>query len=174
MSTNRKLWKLFIVLVAFTLGCTDVVANSNEISYVAKWKGNAQGAYSLTFDDNGFYDNEAGDMRNIQASILEEYGVRGTFNIIPDFFAKHPPGEQMFLDIFNRGHELSSHSASHPRLKGANIDLIWSELSESKLFIEELTGEPCVSYAAPYEIWIPTLLKWRRNFIFLQEGLSLA
>ena len=164
MSTNIKLWKLFIVLVVFPLS-TDVFANSNEISYVAKWKGNAQAAYSITIDDNG-----EGDMRNIQASILEEYGVRGTFNIITDFLARKPAKRQMFLDIFNRGHELASHSATHPFLKGADIDLIWSELSESKRFIEELTGEPCVSYTAPYGDMDPNISEVAQEFYISARG----
>lgn len=121
MNTNGKLLKLFIVLIAFPLAA-DVFANSHETSYVAQWKGNAQAALSITIDDNG-----QGDMRNVQASILEEYGVRGTFGIITGPLARwYPDLRQMLLDIFNRGHELASHSVTHPPLNGAGIDLIWS------------------------------------------------
>jgi len=170
MRTNGKLWKLFIALVAFALGCTEVFANSYGASYIAKWKGNAQAAYSITIDDNGL-----GDMRNVQASILEDYGVQGTFGIITGQLAglqsKHRP---MFLDIFNRGHELASHSVNHPPLYGANIDLIWSELSESKLFIEELTGAPCVSYIAPFGQLDPNIIEVAQELYISARGVKIG
>jgi len=157
---NRKLLKVVIVLISFTIGCTEVLANSYGASYIAKWKGNAQAAYSITIDDNGL-----GDMRNVQASIMEDYGVQGTFAIITSYANK-----QMFKGIFNRGHELASHSVNHPPLYGANIDLIWSELSESKLFIEELTGAPCVSYIAPFGQLDPNIIEVAQELYISARG----
>jgi len=135
---NRKLLTVIIVLITLTLGCSEVLAGSPGASYLAKWKGDAKAAFSTTFDDNGA-------MHNIQASILEEYGVRGTFGPITSYM-----NEEMFLDIFHRGHELGSHTVNHLPLNEASMETIIYELTESKLFIEELTGVPCVSYIAPY------------------------
>ena len=143
MSTNRKLWKLFIVLVAFALS-TDVFANSYGASYIAKWKGNARAAYSITIDDDG-----PRGMRSVQASILEEYGVRGTFGVVTGPLTEKDVFLDMFLDIFNRGHELASHSVTHPVFEGLSIETITFEVSESKWFIESITGVPCVSYIYP-------------------------
>lgn len=169
MRTNGKIWKLFIAFAAFALGCTDVFANSYGASYIAKWKGNAQAAYSITIDDNGL-----GYMRNVQAFIMEDYGVQGTFNIITEPLSRHPDLRQMFLDIFNRGHELASHSATHPRLYGADIDLIWSELTESKLFIEELTGAPCITYAAPNGQLDPNIVAVAQELYISARGVEVG
>jgi hypothetical protein len=169
MRMNGRLWKLFIILVASTLGCSEVFANNDGASYMAKWKGNAQAAYSITIDDNG-----QGDMRNVQASILEEYGIRGTFNIITGALASDPVKSQMFLDIFNRGHELASHTVTHSHLNGANIDLIWSELSESKLFIEELTGAPCITYGAAYGDLDPNIIEVAQELYTSARGVTIG
>jgi len=142
MNLKALLWKIIIVVISFQLGCAGVLASSNEASYIAKWKDDVRAAFSITIDDGGEWDD-----RNIQALILEEYGVRGTFHIPT---AHIETRAEMFLDIFNRGHELGSHSVSHSQLNGAEAGLIWTELSESKQYIEELTGLPCVSYCAPY------------------------
>lgn len=168
MRTKKKIWKLFIVLVVFPLS-TDVFGNRSETSYVANWKGNAQAAFSITIDDNG-----NGDSRNVQASILEEYGVQGTFFIITEPLTRYPALRQMFLDIFNRGHELGSQTVTHPRLSGANIDLIWSELTESKLFIEELTGAPCITYAAPYGDLTPNIIEVAQELYISARGVNIG
>lgn len=135
---NRRLLMVLIVLISLTLECTFVLASNYGASYIAKWQNNADAALSLTFDDNRATHNAA-------AAILEEFGVHGTFNPITSYM-----NEEMFLDIFHRGHELGSHSVNHPHLKGASMEMIIYELTESKLAIEDLTGVPCVSYTAPY------------------------
>ena len=145
MNKNRKRQILLTSVIIPSLTWTQVFASNCGQSYIAKWKGNARAALSITIDDNG-----PGDMRDIQASILEEYGVRGTFNIITGPLTSDPAKRQMFLDIFNRGHELGSHTVDHIHLANAGLETIMFELGESKLFIEGLTGAPCVSYAAPY------------------------
>ncbi len=137
--TEKRLLKVVIVLgLSYCLLCGGAFADTNGTTRIARWKGGAYGALSITFDDNGV-------MRNKQAAILEEYGLRGTFNIITSYADK-----TVFLDMFSRGHELGSHTVNHPPLNGADADVIWTELSESKQFIEELTGQPCVTYTAPY------------------------
>jgi peptidoglycan/xylan/chitin deacetylase (PgdA/CDA1 family) len=137
--TEKQLLRVAIVLVL--LGCVlygGAFADTNGTTRIARWKRGAQGALSITFDDNGI-------TRDKQAAILEEYGLRGTFNIITSYADK-----TVFLDMFRRGHELGSHTVNHPPLNGEDADVIWTELSESKQFIEELTGQPCVTYVAPY------------------------
>jgi len=130
-----------LVLAFIVAFCVNAVVSASEYgsSYVAKWKKNASGALSLTFDDSGESIN-----RNASAMILEQYGVRGTF---------HLDTERMdtatYLDIFNRGHELSSHTVTHPHLPKKMSTIIY-ELSESRQFLENLTGVPCVSFAYPY------------------------
>jgi peptidoglycan/xylan/chitin deacetylase (PgdA/CDA1 family) len=134
--------QLLEAVIVWVLLCSvlygEAFADTNETTRIARWKDGAEGALSITFDDNGI-------TRNKQAAILEEYGLRGTFNIITSYADK-----TVFLDIFRRGHELGSHTVNHPPLNGADTNVIWTELSESKKFIEELTGQPCVTYTAPY------------------------
>lgn len=159
---NRKLLTVIIVLITLSLGCTKMLAGSSGTSYIAKWKGNARAAFSITFDDNGA-------MRNIQASILEEYEVRGTFNPITSYM-----NGEMFLDIFHRGHELGSHTVNHLPLNEASMETIIYELTESKLFIEELTGKPCVSYIAPYGDLDPNIIGVAKELYISARGVGLG
>jgi len=158
---NRKLFKL-VVFITLTLVCTEVIASTFGASYIAKWKGDAQAAYSITFDDNGLTHKDI-----MKASILEEYGLRGTFFPITSYM-----NVEMFSEIFHRGHELGSHSVTHPKLSGTSIDLIWSELNESKLFIEELIGAPCITYAAPYGNLTPDIIEVAQELYISARGIQ--
>jgi len=157
---NRKLLKELIVLITLTLGCTEVLAGSYRTSYITKWKNNADAALSLAFDDNG-----TGDNRKAAAAIMKEYGVHVTFNPITSYMK-----EEMFLDIFHQGHELGSHTVTHPPLNGASMETIIYELTESKEAIENLTGAPCVSYTAPYGQLDPNVIEVAQQLYISARG----
>jgi peptidoglycan/xylan/chitin deacetylase (PgdA/CDA1 family) len=130
-----------IVLTVFVgYGVSNAAGDIWGTTTVAKWKNNKQGAMSLTFDDNSWD-------RVTQAGILEEYGLRGTFNVVTSELA---PYAAMFQDLSNSGHEIGSHSATHLYMSGLTVEQIRTELGNSKTAIENLTGVPCVSFTYPY------------------------
>jgi peptidoglycan/xylan/chitin deacetylase (PgdA/CDA1 family) len=155
-----------MVLIAISLYLVPacVHGDSDATSRIAKWKNNAKAALSITIDDAG----NAND-RDVQAHILEEYGIRGTFHIPTGLVGART---HVFLDMFQRGHELGSHGVSHTDLKGTSSDHIWLELSESKQFIEDLTGSPCVSYCHPYGGWDANVVSAAEQLYLSARGVS--
>ncbi len=137
-------FKKYVGGIVFAVFLVEWISNaSGDIwgqTTAAKWKNNKQGALSLTFDDNSWD-------RNTQAGILEEYGLRGTFYVVT---GELPEYAGMFTNIFLRGHEIGSHSVTHPSMSSLTLDQIRDELKISKATIEALTGVPCVSFTYPY------------------------
>ncbi|MBI3791692.1 MAG: polysaccharide deacetylase family protein [Gemmatimonadetes bacterium] len=99
----------------------------------------------FTFDDGGASALEP------TADILESVGHRGHFFIPTDYIAR--PG---FLDraqlrsLADRGHEIGTHSASHPvpihTLPDAEIEREWVT---SRQVLEDLLGRPVTSGSVP-------------------------
>ena len=102
----------------------------------------------LTFDD-GFEEHH-----RLVAPILEKYGFRGVFNIITSSIGKGEVdtklGRRSYLsweqvrDLQNRGHEIASHTLTHPDLKWlaehGQTDKLRRELVESRDAIQRETG----------------------------------
>jgi hypothetical protein len=76
----------------------------------------------------------------------------------------------MFVEIHERGHELASHGKNHINLTDQLIDTILTEIVDSKIAIEELTGEPCVSYVAPYGALTQAVINEVRRFYISAIG----
>lgn len=118
---------------------------------------NRKSAFSLTFDDGLFTHTE-----NV-APILNQYGFKGTFYVIPPFLKETLPGIWRYgtwLDfqlIANQGHEIGSHTMCHydlTSLKWGDIDedsTLLYELYQSKIFIEQkIPNKKCISLNYPY------------------------
>ncbi|MCX7048236.1 MAG: polysaccharide deacetylase family protein [Candidatus Sumerlaeota bacterium] len=110
---------------------------------IARWKNDAQGALSLTFDDN--------DWTLIQSmGILDQFGLKATFFVIAGQLMGSSAQQDMFGLIFNHGHELGSHTVNHFQyLYAKPQETIIYELSQSKYCLEAFTGVPCVVFAYP-------------------------
>lgn len=96
---------------------------------------------ALTFDD--------GEKTHltIVAPLLEKYGYRGTFNIITEFVGK---GGRMTWDdireLKRRGHEIASHTLTHPALprllSDGQTNEVVRQIAESRDAIARELGEP--------------------------------
>ena len=101
----------------------------------------------------GFDVSESADGRLLQLSIkrwldlLRARKIRATFFAIGENVAAHP---DLFKRIVASGHELASHSMTHPQpfLKLANSELE-AELTQSSRVILERTGKRAVGFRAP-------------------------
>jgi len=115
-------------------------------STIAKWQGDAAGAYSLTFDDSAV-------QRIAQAGILEEYGLRGTFYANTGWFSWL--GQAVADDFYamaDRGHEIGGHTTNHVdwRTTPVTPEALDAEILQDKLTIEAATGRPCVTFSMPF------------------------
>ncbi|HEX9252752.1 MAG TPA: polysaccharide deacetylase family protein [Ignavibacteriaceae bacterium] len=118
-----------------------------------------QSAFSLTFDD--------GLLTHIEnvGPILNQYGIKGTFYVLPPYLTETLPGIWRygtwpgFQSLAAEGHEISSHTMNHYDL----TSLLWGsindegtllyELCQSQLFIQQkIPAEKCISLNYPYTI----------------------
>ena len=103
---------------------------------------------SLTFDDGTI------DQYGI-ARVLELIGVRGTFFIITglrefegkQLLAQYP---RLILRVHNMGHEVGSHTRTHPDLTTLSNNEAAKELSDSKEFLQNVIGQEVRGFAYPW------------------------
>ncbi|MEZ4521739.1 MAG: polysaccharide deacetylase family protein [Thermomicrobiales bacterium] len=96
----------------------------------------------ITFDDGPQSQWAAAD-------ILDQYGYKGIFFV-------HPNGElrpDQLRDLVARGHEIGSHSFSHPYLTQVSDDQLWYEVYDSRIALEEITGSRVNFFAYPFGAW---------------------
>ncbi|MDO4994791.1 MAG: polysaccharide deacetylase family protein [Bacteroidales bacterium] len=118
---------------------------------VKKWHGGAQSAMALTFDD-GFKAHH-----DYAVPVLNNYDIPSTFFLITQEIvhqgqtpkARYGIWED-FREMADQGHEIASHTVSHPNLIGMSVEAMEQELADSRAAIEENIGQRCFSLAYPY------------------------
>ena len=93
------------------------------------------------------------------AELFDELKVRGTFFIVAADLERWPEAREVATELVEAGHELGSHTYSHPydftRRSDAEIE---DELKRSHDVISELVGRPIQGFRAPgYTITAPIL-----------------
>ena len=93
-------------------------------------------------------DGRKGDVR--LAALLEKYGATGTFYVSPPATHDHPALSDADIKALSLRHEIGAHTMTHPRLTRISPDQARREITESKKWIEGITGKPCVMFCYPY------------------------
>lgn len=78
--------------------------------------------------------------------ILSDRNIKATFFIVGDWCDKYPQAVQKLADA---GHELGSHSDTHPDMTRLSREQIAEELRASKEKIESVSGKPIHLFRAP-------------------------
>jgi len=116
---------------------------------------------SITFDD-GALDNYTQAL-----PALEEAGLKATFFIVSgclggtykaSYYETSTMDQAEVKEISARGHEIGSHSVSHPHLTQIPRRDVLAELSGSKKHLEDLVGEPVTSFCYPFGDCNPEVL----------------
>ena len=135
---------------------------------------------ALTFDD-GLLDNY-----EFAIPILQEFGYKATFFVIPGFdkitrwvnpktsqwsdVAK--PGftipfpsmqQQHRRELVNMGMEIGSHSMTHPKLNKIPDTQLHNEIIDSKSMLEDQLGQPVTSFCYPKGRYNDKVLKYVKN-----------
>lgn len=131
--------KKISLTAALVLGVSTAFAQSVEIG---TWAGFRKGAVSFTFDDGPKSDIE------IAAPMFEKYGYRATFNIVTNWVGGN--GMVSWSDVqtlASAGHEIASHSESHPN----GVAMPSNEIASSKQVIANKVQQPydCITLAYP-------------------------
>ena len=128
---------LACVLIGLLLASSSAFA-SHDITY---FRNNKQGAVSLSFDDG--YLSQA----TFGAPQMNARNMKGTFFQITSWGSWTL---QTFRDLASQGHEVGSHSVTHPSLTTLSDANLRYELGESQRIINlDLPAESCVSFAYP-------------------------
>ena len=111
-------------------------------------------AFNISYDDGVIQ-----DIRFVE--LLNRYGLKGTFNLNyglmrSGFTWQHECGmtvrripEEQVVSIYE-GHEIASHSYSHPYFDNAAETEILKELGSDKFFLEKLFDREVAGYATPF------------------------
>lgn len=87
---------------------------------------------------------------------LQENDVKITFFMVGDWIEKFPEAAQK---ISEAGHEIASHSDTHPHVNNLSYEKNIEEIEKSNDKIEKITGSRTKIYRAPYGEYNDTVIK---------------
>jgi len=99
---------------------------------------------TLTFDD-GFEENV-----NTVLPKLNAANIKSTQCYATEFIEGIPGQPQNVLAFKNSGHEICSHTVSHPPLTSLPLNQLTYELTHSKQYLESVIGTSVTNFASPY------------------------
>lgn len=79
--------------------------------------------------------------------VCDEYGVKATFFLVGFWVEKFP---EMVKEIDRRGHEIGTHSDTHPKMSTLSAEKITTELQTSVQKIETLIGKKVELFRPPF------------------------
>jgi peptidoglycan/xylan/chitin deacetylase (PgdA/CDA1 family) len=134
---------VLIVCLLFFWGF--VSADAFASHEVTRWRDNHTAAISLTFDD--------GDLSqfNNAVPLLNARNLEGTFFLVTDWIPYNGVTWEQWRQVGDQGHEIGSHSVTHPYLTQLSEQEIREELSQSQEVINQnIPSQACLSFAYPY------------------------
>ncbi len=147
-----------LLITLFTLAQFTFAQNYGTLRFT-NYADDRKSAFSLTFDDGLL-----SQIENVNP-ILNQYGFKGTFYVLPPYLTETLPGIWRygtwpgFQMMAAEGHEIGSHTMNHYDLTllpwgSINDDsTLLYELYQSKIFIEQkIPNKKCISLNYPYTI----------------------
>ncbi|MEW6721532.1 MAG: polysaccharide deacetylase family protein [Thermodesulfobacteriota bacterium] len=113
---------------------------------IATWPGNKKAAVSLAFDDG------CRSQFTLGVPALNARGIKGTFYLIIDGVSDgFSPPWSSWRSAAAEGHEIASHTISHPHLTWISLSQAQTEITGSKATIEtQVPSRKCLSFAYPF------------------------
>jgi peptidoglycan/xylan/chitin deacetylase (PgdA/CDA1 family) len=127
--------------------------------------GLSRGLVSVTLDD-GWTNQYTNGL-----PVLTRYGVPATFYIISGTLTEQPAymtGAQVQA-LAAAGHEIGSHTISHPDLTKASTAALTDELSSSRATLQGLIGAPVTDFAYPYGAYNATTINAAKPYYASQR-----
>ncbi|CAN7757094.1 polysaccharide deacetylase family protein [Paenibacillus sp. LjRoot56] len=103
-------------------------------------------ALTLSYDDGREFDRR-------MVSILNHYGIRGTFHLNSGFLGKPGYLERSEVKGLFGGHEVSAHTVSHPFLNLSPKERIVDEILQDRRKLEQLAEYPVKGVSYPHGAW---------------------
>ena len=97
---------------------------------------------AVTFDAAWGSDSTEGILE-----LLDEYNTKCTFFLVSYWVDKN---ENLIKTITDRGHEIGSHSSTHPHMSGMSREKTLQELEANRQKITALSGQPVTLFRPPF------------------------
>lgn len=110
---------------------------------------------SITFDAAW-----GADKTNDILDVLDEFNVKATFFLVGIWIEKYTSETK---EIFNRGHEIGSHSYNHPDFTKLDKLHMKAELESTNELLEKTIGKKPTLFRAPYGAYNDTLMDCLEN-----------
>lgn len=131
-----------LFLAAWSTTSTTLAATIPAPYELATWRGFRDSAVSYTFDDN------SPKQFSVAQPMFDAKGLHATFFcIVGDLSSSQ---WAVINNASSKGHEIGSHTLTHPDLTTLSDDDVTVELFGAQQLIESQTGGKCVSIAYPY------------------------
>ena len=137
----KSVFKTNIVLLVIAMPLFSLAQNIDSNYEVATWQGFTEAAITYTFDDN------CSNQYAIAIPALDQAGFCGTFYPVMNW----GPQWAKFKAAAANGHEIGSHTVTHPTLSNLDLNQQEGELKNSKEKVDAEVGEgECETIAYPY------------------------
>ena len=148
IKTSKKLITVFISTLLIALVSLTSATNSASV-YLGSVK--KVPIYRVGRDDNKIsisFDCAYGDEFTLDIlDTLDKYNVKCTFFVV-EFWVKKFPDK--VKEIISRGHEIGTHSKTHPKMSTLSSEQIREELVSSISAIEKITSKKVKLFRAPF------------------------
>ena len=108
-----------------------------------RFKDGKKFAITLSYDDGNIADRRL-------IGIFNNYGLKATFNLVSSRFDDGDVVTLKEVPELYKGHEIASHTLTHPHLERLPVSLQNYEVSEDRKNLEKLTGYIVRGFAYPY------------------------
>lgn len=133
-------------------------------------------AFNITYDDGVMQ-----DLRFVE--LMNRYGLKGTFNLNSElmrtrFAWSHPNGmevKRLAVDTARwlyRGHEIASHTRTHPYMRDLSEAEILDQLGRDKRDLEEMLGMEVAGFAVPFHYYSPMIAECAKQCGFEYARMS--
>ena len=148
IKTSKKLITVFISTLLIALVSLTSATNSASV-YLGSVK--KVPIYRVGRDDNKIsisFDCAYGDEFTLDIlDTLDKYNVKCTFFVVEFWVKKFPDKVE---EIISRGHEIGTHSKTHPKMSTLSSEQIREELVSSISAIEKITSKKVKLFRAPF------------------------
>ena len=131
-----------LILSTWCMTCATRAATIPAPYELATWRGFSACAVSYTFDDN------SPNQFSLAQPMFDARGLHATFFCIVGSLS--PSQWSTIESASSKGHEIGSHTLSHPDLAKLTDAQLTTEESGARNLIESHTGKTCVSIAYPF------------------------
>jgi len=125
---------------------------------------------SLTFDD-GHEDNATTAL-----PIMNARNLKSTQCFATQYIQDNAAAQQAVTTFKNSGHEICSHTITHPYLTSLTAAQLTTEVANSQTYLKNLTGTPVKNFASPYGDYNQAvnteLKKYYRSHRTVDEGFN--